>query len=228
MIRFSAFKKSKRVILFAISFLISQQFLFGQIDSKVKKDIQFQLNHMIETDQKYRIMLMYGEINQERLDSILKLPFEVRIKILSKQYTSEYNLSKSVSDSLWKLQNYIDSCNVKQLSVIIKQYGWPDENRFGKNDADVILLHANDQTIKEIQKLLLDEVNKKRLKPLLYANIWDKMLLGLGKKQIYGSIPSLNEETGKEEPPFIDNIDSTNVARQTIGLKKMKKYNISK
>jgi hypothetical protein len=180
---------------------------------------------MLVTDQKYRIMLMYGETNQKKLDSILQLPFDVRLKRLRRHDTPEYGLSKVIADSLWKIQNKIDSINVSQLKAIITRFGWPDEKKFGETPK-IILMHANVQTVKELHFFLLEEVKSKRLKPFTFATIWDRKLAQLGQKQLYGTIFKFDTD-GKTLQPLIENVDSTNKARKLIGLKPIKKYRLS-
>jgi len=217
--------KGKLILIF-ITICLIQCTTNRQLNKNDKVKVREQLANMLNSDQKYRMMLMYGETDKKKLDSILELPSDIRLKILRRHNTPEYGLSKAIADSLWKMQNNIDSINVLQLKVIIARYGWPDEKRFGKNHAKIILLHADVQIVEKIHALLLDEVKLKKLKPFTFATIWDTKLAHSGCKQLYGTIPMV-DINGKTLQPLIENVDSTNKARKLIGLKPIIKYRLS-
>jgi len=217
--------KGKLILIFIVLSLV-QCTTNRQISKNDKKNVREQLANMLSSDQKYRMMLMYGETNKRKLDSILQLPFDVRLNILKRHDTPEYGLSKAAADSLWKMQNKIDSDNVVQLKAIIARYGWPDERRFGENKANIILMHADVQKVKELHAFLLREVKLKRLRPITFATIWDRKLIQQGQKQLYGTIAKFDTD-GKTLEPLIENADSTNSARELIGLRLIKKYRLS-
>jgi len=217
--------KGKLILIFTVLSLV-QCTTNRQLSKNDKKNVREQLANMLSSDQKYRMMLMYGEADKRKLDSILQLPFDVRLKILRRHNTPQYGLSKVLEDSLWKMQNKIDSVNAVQLKTIIARYGWPDEKRFGENKANIILIHAAAQKVKELHSFLLEEVKLKRLRPFTFATIWDRMLTHSNQKQLYGTIPTIDID-GKTLQPLIENVDSTNKARRLIGLRPIKKYRIS-
>lgn len=218
----------KKLIVISIFLFLSQYFLLAQInktikvDKKTKEAVRAELKDMIDTDQKYRWMIMYGETDQSKLDSLMELPDNIRFQIFKNHGTPKYGLSQPTLDSLWVLQNEIDSINLIRLERIISEYGWPDEKRFGKNDAYIMLIHTDSETVFGMEELLLNEVKAKRLDSYEFAKLWDRKLIDVDKKQKYGTVFFYGKK-GEILPPVVENNDSANIARKSIGLNNLNK-----
>jgi len=62
------------------------------------------------------------------------------------------------------------------------------------------------------------------MEPIQYAMYVDNMRKkAYGKNQLYGTGDEFDPRTNSIGPPFIDNIDSTNMERERIGLPLLEK-----
>jgi len=214
------------IINVSVVILITSLSSYGQDSNNTFPENTEKINQIFELDQKYRLMIMYGETNSAKLDSLLELPLNRRMKIIGNRNTDKYTLSDQVVDSLWQKQNAIDSSNFEQLKAIIVRDGWPGYNEKINNKTVAMLIHADTDKIKNIKPLLLNEINENSMDSEDFAKIWDRMLLDEGKNQLYGTIYTWNKEKGKQTPPKIENIQKTNEARKKIGLGELKEYKI--
>ncbi len=193
----------------------------GQDLRSIEKELlKAELNKLLKDDQKYRSLISYGCLEQEKVDSIKKLSREEQMKYL---IYNKKQLNGKISDSLWTLQNKIDMENILSLEKIILTYGWPSDERLGEDiSAEVLLFHTPTSKVTSMEIMLLEEVLAKRMAPNLYAMFVDNMRLKHGKNQLYGSNIEFSRESGKEMPPTIDDIVVTNKLRKEIGLIRLK------
>lgn len=192
-----------------------------ELTESVKAELKAELVKMKETDQLNRSYVSFGTFNQMLIDSIKELSTQGYISFMQ---THKSELSKEQEDSLWNIQNKIDLKNTNRLYEITKEYGWLNQTKLDSViDPILFLLHTPKETIEKMQTLLLEEVQAKRMEPLKYAMYVDNMRKkAYGKHQIYGTGDEFDPKTNSIAPPFIENIDSTNIERKKIGLPELK------
>ena len=84
----------------------------GQKPTKLQRDsVKLVLDKMGEDDQKYRWQLMLGELDPNKLDSLKNLPNDIMWDRINNAVRNKIGFGKVVTDSIWKLQNEIDSIN---------------------------------------------------------------------------------------------------------------------
>ncbi len=210
----------RKFVLIVLAIII-ETFTYGQdINNTDKELLKAQLQSMLKNDQKYRLLISYGTLRQETIDSIKNLSNDEQMKY---KMGNKKKLAKNVSDSLWTIQNNIDLENILALENIVIKYGWPSDNRLGeKISAEVFLFHTPTTNVEALETLLLKEVKDKRMDPKLYGMFVDNMRLKHGKSQLYGTNIEFSSELMKEMPPTVDNIENTNNARREIGLNPLK------
>jgi hypothetical protein len=128
------------VITLIAQSLISQESININIKNKLKEEII----QMGKKDQQYRWQLMFGEKDEAKIDSLLKLPDSTKFNIIGRMGTKNYGLSKSQYDSILAMQSENDSNNIKRLIEIFEQYGWPGYKLVGGEATGItstILLH---------------------------------------------------------------------------------------
>lgn len=226
-------KKSVFIAILFLSFFSCKEkqddVVKGQLTDSIKRALITELNEMKANDQKNRSYISLGTFNENLIDSVNKLSIKDLISF-KQSYRSE--ISKAQEDSLWSIQNKIDLNNTNRLYDIIKQYGWVNKTMLDSVvDPMIFLFHTPMETIDKMQALLLEEVNAKRLEPIKYATYVDNMRKkAYGKNQLYGTGDEFDPKTNKIVPPFIEDVENTNLERIKIGLAKLKKgeYRTSK
>jgi hypothetical protein len=180
-----------------------------------------ELKAMKFKDQLNRSYIALKTFDQNLIDSVNALSIQDNIKF---RQTFQSELTEEQMDSLWDIQNAIDLENTNRLSEIILEYGWLSAAALDSLvDPMLFLFHTPKETIEEMQALLLGEVKAKRMAPLKYATYVDNMRKkAFQKNQLYGTGDEFDPKTNTIVPPFIENIDSTNIARKAIGLPELK------
>ena len=195
-------------ILFALIF----SNVHGQkLSKKTKRYLKLEMDSISVTDQKYRWELMFKELNKAKLDSLKKLPKTNFWEHVTKAMKNEIVFSKSVNDSLWKLQNHLDSINANKFYLILQKYGYPSYNRIQSYTASSLSLHLmGEYNFNRFLEVFKKEVEKKNMPANEYAKWYDRNQLVQKKKQLYGEYNSLF--------PCVENINITNLERAKIGL----------
>ena len=169
-------------------------------------------------DQKYRLQLMLGELDKHKLDSLNKLPFNSFWDRVNKVGRKEVGFSRQISDSLWNIQNRLDSLNAIKFIEIINKYGYPSYKRTKSYTSSTISLHLIGKLyFDRLLPLFTSEQQKGNMPSDEFARWFDRNNLVSGKKQLFGEYNS--------KYPCVDNIIETNSERKKIGLKPLKKNN---
>lgn len=158
----------------------------------------------------------YVKLREQYLTSV-NIDLREQIKqmtILDQKYRSA---SRTYNES--RIQNEIDSFNQLKTIEIFEKYGYPNKYLIGDYGIDkqivsieTILLHTND-SIRKVYFLpkIYKYIQEGKCKPLIYAQLYDQMLIYKGQEQFFGSYETKKEKT-KED------IDIFNKRRRQIGL----------
>jgi len=192
---------------------------FGQKLTSLQKDsIKQVMDNIGKEDQKYRWQLMLGELDSTKFDSLKKLPDQIKFDRMRKVMKNELGFNKSTKDSIWHLQNEIDSLNNLKFLSVIEKYGYPSFKRTGSTTSSTLILHlVSESNFKNLESLFKTELNKKNLPAVEYAKWFDRCQIVMNKKQLYGEYD--------QQYPCVENISNTNTEREKIGLKKLKNNN---
>lgn len=173
------------------------------------------------SDQKYRPFIGFGTSDKKKVDSIRRLSLK---KINA--YTQGINSDSLKYDALLtqykSLQWKSDSLNAIDLKSMIKTSGWPVVNKKLTGHLAKILLHMQDDWIKEMYPILKDEAKSGRMKPLMLANMYDKYLIRNKKPALYNTLLFIGRD-GKISESVPEDYELTNNARVEIGLKPLKR-----
>ena len=172
----------------------------------VNTALQRQLRNMYKEDQKYRLeqMKLMSQIYGPN-----KVKAETRLKIVTQQ------------------QEAIDRKLIAELEAIIHRYGWPTISLVGKqanNAAFLILQHADTNLQKKYFLLLKEAAGKREANPADAAMMEDRILMADGKKQIYGTQLTINDQTKKWTVHPIEDEQNVDVRRASVGLPPMAEY----
>jgi hypothetical protein len=124
----------------------------------------------------------------------------------------------------WARQERIDLRNMKRLKAIIERYGWPGV-RFGgaaaSANAFLVLQHADSESQRTYLPLLREAVQAKQAHASDMALLEDRVRVGLGQMQLYGS------QIRPTEPATvfpIEDEENVDVRRRAIGLQPLAEY----
>jgi membrane dipeptidase len=121
----------------------------------------------------------------------------------------------------------IDTKNTARLKEIVREHGWPGKSLVGEDgahDAWLLVQHADrDRPFqKQCLELLKTAFAKGEASGKDLAYLTDRVLVGEGKKQLYGT--QFVQKDGKMEPQPIENADKVDERRAAIGLESLADY----
>ena len=119
----------------------------------------------------------------------------------------------------------IDTSNTERMRTIVRHYGWPNPQLVGKDGTDAAFLliqHANLAFQKEMLPLVEKAYRQGELSGQSYALLLDRVLVGEGKRQVYGTQAKLK---GKEfVPDPIEDEPNVDKRRAEVGLPPLSEY----
>lgn len=123
----------------------------------------------------------------------------------------------------------IDASNTKRMRVIVRQYGWPGPKLVGRDGTEAAFLlvqHAELTFQQEMLPLVEKAYESGNLSGPSYALLLDRVLVGEGKPQVYGTQAKRIEEWNGREPVLEPIVDEANVdkRRAEVGLSPLSGY----
>lgn len=119
-----------------------------------------------------------------------------------------------------------DGKNLIWLKEVVAKHGWPSKSLVGgqgAKDAWILVQHAD--TDRAFQQKCLDQMKalpKDEVDQRDTAYLTDRVLVGTGKQQLYGTQIIFKE--GKAAPNPIEDPDQVDVRRKAIGLEPLAEY----
>ncbi|HYH46293.1 MAG TPA: DUF6624 domain-containing protein [Thermoanaerobaculia bacterium] len=122
-----------------------------------------------------------------------------------------------------------DDANAERIRAIVRQYGWPGPELVGQDGTSAALLlvqHADHALQKEMLPLVEKAYKKGELAGQSYALLLDRVLIGEGKPQVYGTQAKRLQEWKEREPVLEPIADEANVdkRRAEVGLMPLAEY----
>jgi len=170
----------------------------NQID---KEKLVLQLDSIDFNDQKYRSQL--------------------------KEVERKFGTNSQDVNNLWRKIKYNDSINIKKVVHILDNYGWLGEDEVGEKGALTLFLvvqHSNQKTQEKYLPMMAEAVKNGKAKASRLALLEDRVALGQGKKQIYGSQVRKNNTTLKYYVRPLEDPINVNVKRAEVGLSPIEEY----
>jgi hypothetical protein len=123
----------------------------------------------------------------------------------------------------------IDTANTERVRAIVRLYGWPTPELVGHDGAEaafLIVQHAELSFQKEMLPLVVKAYRSGGLSGQSYALLLDRVLVGEGKPQVYGTQAKRFEEWKEQEPALEPIEDEANVdkRRAEVGLFPLSEY----
>ena len=120
-----------------------------------------------------------------------------------------------------------DATNLARLEAIISEHGWPGASMVGRDGvraAFFILQHADHETQVQYLPLVRAAVEAGELEPRSFALLQDRILVGEGKPQVFGTQLYTSDVTGKLELYPIEDEANVDSRRLEVGLEPLSDY----
>jgi hypothetical protein len=170
-------------------------------EANLNRPLANQLDSIYNEDQKYRLMMADIE--------------------------KKYGFESEQMKSLWKTIQAKDSVNLIRVTTILDKYGWlgPDVvGNLGSNALFLVIQHADQKTQEKYLPMMREAVKNGKAYAGNLALLEDRVALGQGKKQIYGSQIHRDNKTGKYFVAPIEDEANVNVRRAAVGLGPLEEY----
>jgi hypothetical protein len=159
-----------------------------------------------------------------RLDTILNDDQEDRMKFASTM--KKYGIESDEYKQLGARQDKKDSINVLKVTKILDEYGWLGRDVIGKEGNTTLFLviqHADIKIQEKYLPMMREAVKKHHASGAALAMLEDRVALGQGRKQIYGS----QVQTGADGVMYVsplDDPDHVDKRREEVGLGPIAEY----
>lgn len=189
-------------LLFCLCCLAATHFVQGQVlDSHTRAALRSELDSIFVLDQKYRLMM----------DSV----------------ENRYGRESKELQALWDITTKVDNQNLSRVTQILDRYGWlgPEEvGAKGNSTLFLVIQHSNQKTQEKYLPMMREAVQNGKARGSSLALLEDRVALGQGRKQIYGSQISWDDKTGKYYIDPIEDEPNVNKRRAAVGLPPLEEY----
>lgn len=145
----------------------------------------------------------------------------------SDEVGNKYGWASKEYRDLWTSIRFKDSINVIKVDRILKTYGWLGADEIGSQSNTtlfMVLQHSNLKTQEKYLPLMRKAVTNGKAQPKHLALLEDRVALRQGKKQIYGSQVSMNNQTNEAFVMPLEDPDNVDIRRGLVGLPPLAEY----
>lgn len=191
----------------------------------------------LHSDERWNKILDLVKVNKEKAEVNLDKSL---VAILDTIYQEDQGLRRQISEiekkfgrdseemkAHWRTINEKDSKNLIKIQKILDEKGWLGRDVIGGQGNSTLFLIIQHSPI-EIQKkylpMMRDAVKNNNARPSSLALLEDRVALGTGKKQIYGSQIGRNQETGEYYILPIEDPENIDKRRAKVGLGTIQDY----
>jgi hypothetical protein len=139
----------------------------------------------------------------------------------------KYGGDSPVVDSLNEIMQYTDSINLVKVIKILDERGWVGKDKIGKlanNTFFVVIQHSDLKIQQKYLPMMRKAVKEGKSEANWLALLEDRVALGEGKKQIYGSQIFWDKETNKSYVAPLEDPDNVDKRREEVGLDPLAHY----
>ncbi len=194
-------------------------------------------NHLLEdtdleslhADKRWATICKQVKQNKDKAEANLNKPLVARLEAIlenDQKYrrqlgplTEKYGRDSKEVRELWKTMAYYDSLDQVEVLAILEKYGWPTREMIGEWGSQPIFLviqHADLAIQDKYLSVMREAVKKGDARASSLALLEDRVALGHGRRQIYGSQVS-SDAKGDYLAPLTDP-DNVDERRASVGL----------
>ncbi len=161
----------------------------------------------------------YDKPLQKKLLAILQDDQQIRKEYISAQ--KQYGRESKQVDSLGKIAMYKDSVNLVKVTEILDKHGWVGADKVGVQANQTLFLviqHSDLKTQQQYLPMMKEAVQTGNANRSALALLEDRIALGEGKRQIYGSQIGYDNQTNKSYVLPLADPDNVDRRRAEVGL----------
>ena len=161
----------------------------------------------------------YDKPLQAKLLTIFQDDQPIRLQYISAQ--KEFGRQSKQVDSLGRIMMHKDSANLIKVTEILDKYGWVGADKVGVQANQTLFLVIQHSDLKTQQKylpMMKEAVKIGNANGSALALMEDRVALGEGKRQIYGSQIGYDNEKSKSYILPLDDPDNVDKRRAEVGL----------
>jgi hypothetical protein len=139
----------------------------------------------------------------------------------------KFGFNSTQVDSLGRIMIHKDSLNLIKVKAILDKYGWVGADKVGGQANQTLFLviqHSDLKTQQTYLPMMREAVKMKKAAGSALALLEDRVALGEGRKQTYGSQIGMDMETGKHYVLPLDDPDHVDKRRAEVGLGPLADY----
>ncbi|MDP1725659.1 MAG: hypothetical protein Q8M15_02665 [Bacteroidota bacterium] len=195
-------------------------------------------DHDLDTlykDKRWDAFLELVKQNKEKAEANLNKPLAARLDSIfiadriyrkqSAEIDKKYGWQSNESKAIWELISRQDSVNQIAVKEILDKYGWLGADVVGENGNSALFLviqHSNPQMQDKYLPMMKEAVKMGKARGSSFALLQDRVLVGKGKMQIYGTQP-YHDSSGYYVHP-IEDVDNVDKRRAEMGLSPLADY----
>ena len=176
-------------------------------------------------ENKDKIEINYNKPLIAILDSVYMEDQKYRHQL--KEIEEKYGWESNELKNQWKLINEKDSINLIKVLAILDKYGWLGADVVGPQGNSTLFLviqHSDLKTQEKYLPMMREAVKNGKAAGSSLALLEDRVALGQGKKQIYGSQIGRDLETQKYYVLPLEDPDNVDKRRAEVGLGTLAEY----
>lgn len=191
----------------------------------------------LHSDKRWKPLIEKIKQNQEKAEASLNKPlvaklgeiynedqkYRQQIDGIEKKYGTD---SKEMKEH-WQLINQKDKLNLIEVKAILDKYGWVGPDVVGGQGSITlffVIQHADQATQEKYLPMMRDAVKNGKANPGSLALLEDRVALGQGKKQIYGSQIGRDPKTLVYYVSPLEDPDNVDKRRAEVGLPPLAEY----
>lgn len=217
---------------------------FFQLDRIVTKMNYTNLGHIssdpdlsaLHNDQRWNELISIVKKNKEKAEEGLNKPVVAMLDTIFTEDQSyrmqldgvetKYGRDSKEVKELWTTIQEKDSVNLMKVRAILDKYGWMGPQEVGPQGNQTLFLVIQHSELPVQQKylpMMREAAKKGNAQPGALALLEDRVALGEGKKQIYGSQIGM-DESGKAYLSPLEDPDNVDKRRAQVGLDPLADY----
>lgn len=191
----------------------------------------------LHTDSRWEPLLEKIKQNKDKAEANLNKPL---VAILDSIYTEDQQYRQQLDDietkygvdskemkEHWKIISEKDSINLIKVKAILDQYGWVGADVVGSQGNSTLFLviqHSDQATQEKYLPMMREAVKNGKAQASSLALLEDRVALGQGKRQVYGSQIGRDAETKKYFVLPLEDPENVDKKRAEVGLEPLADY----
>jgi hypothetical protein len=191
----------------------------------------------LQSDIRWQPLLAFIKQNKDKAEANLNKPLAVQLKMIYeedqkyrlqlKDIEKQYGWDSKEIKAQWKIINEKDSLNLIVIKDILDKYGWLGKDvvgDLGNSTLFLVIQHSDQKTQEKYLPLMRAAVKTGNAKGSSLALLEDRVALGQGKRQIYGSQIGRDPDTQVYFVSPLEDPDNVDKRRAEVGLENIAAY----